>query len=304
MSAEQLPGVVDRVRRVPDRHRVFDQDAATAHRIFRLDDRVRSDLLDLGFPHRSSGGELRFDELDLANASLALRLPSPRYLAMRRWPEIFRSVAADRPVHYEVEVSAHCGGEGVDDHRCDFALPAEVLALDPGQQLSADGKFTLSREVGGHGRAPAPDGLRQLFAEISGFEYHILPVALYGDLSFLAATSLADCELSSRYLAKRAAEDGWEARRSFGLLLSSPYSLHHFWPEIRLDGRWATFDPFVVQTLERWGVLAPGEISPLRALDPAVLRIGEEWTDLVQDAGRPARVSLLTRRRELTGGQG
>lgn len=304
MSAEQLPGIVERVQLVPDRYRVFDQDATTAHRIFRIDDPLQSDLLDLGFPHRSSGGERYFDELDLANASLALRLPSPRYLAMRRWPEIFRSVVDDRPVRYEVEVAAGCGSDAP-GHRCDFRLPAEVLALGAGQDLSADGKFTLSREVGAAGHiGAAPAELLQLFAEVSGFQYHILPVALYGDLSFLAATSLANCELASRYLAKRAAEDGWEARRSFGLLLSSPYSLHHFWPEIRLDGVWTTFDPFVIQTLERWGVLAPAEISPTRALDSAVFRIAEDWIDLVQDAGSPARVSLLTRRRPLTGGRG
>ena len=303
MSTEQLPGIVERVRLVPDQYRVFDQDASTAQRIFRIGDQLRSDLLDLGFPHRLSGGERYFDELDLANASLALRLPSPRYLAMRRWPEIFRSVVDDRPVHYEVEVAADCDS-AAPGHQCEFRLPAEVLALGAGQDLSADGKFTLSREVGAAGRTgAAPDELRHLFAEVTGFQYHILPVALYGDLSFLAATSLANCELASRYLAQRATEEGWETRRSFGLLLSSPYSIHHFWPEIRLDGVWTTFDPFVIQSLERWELLAPAEISPTQALNSAVLRIAEDWIDLVQDAGSPARVSLLTRRRPLTGGQ-
>ncbi|WLW54335.1 hypothetical protein [Streptomyces sp. YU58] len=299
MNAEVLAGIVDRVRRVPDRYRVFDQDTSTAQRIFRLGDPVLSELLDLGLPHRSSGGERYFDELDLANASLALRLPSPRYLAMRRWPEIFRSVVDDRPVRYEVQVSAECGSDGP-GHECDFRLPEEVLALgaDPDP---AGRRFTLRREVGAtQHTGEAPQGLPQLFDEVSRFQFHILPVALYGDMSFLAATSLANCELASRYLVRRATEDGYEARRSFGLLLSSPYSLHHFWPEVRIDGVWTAFDPYMIISLERWEVLKPSEVPTTQILNSAVFRIAEDWTELVEDAGRPTRVSLLTRRRPLT----
>ncbi|HJP72777.1 MAG TPA: hypothetical protein VJ914_00830 [Pseudonocardiaceae bacterium] len=299
MDAEPLRGIVDRVRRVPDRYRVFDQDAPTATRIFGIGSPVLSELLDLGFPHRLSGGERYFDELDLANASLALRLPSPRYLAMRRWPQVFRAMADDRPVRYEVEVSGECDGAQA-GHTCDFRLPEEVLALGAGPRRAR--RFTLYREVGAGSRTwEVPSELRRLFAEVSGFHFHILPVDLYGDLSFLAETSLANCELASRYLTRRATEDGWEARRSFGLLLSSPYSAQHFWPEIRLDGVWTAFDPHTINSLVRWEVLAPGEVPIDQVLTSAVLRIAEEWIDLVQDAGRPARVSLLTRRRQSSG---
>jgi hypothetical protein len=299
MDAEPLRGIVERVRRVPDRYRVFDQDSSTAAGIFRLGSPVLSELLDLGLPHRSSGGERYFDELDLANVSLTLRLPSPRYLAMRRWPQVFRAMAEDRPVRYEVEVSGDCAGAEA-GHECDFRLPEEVLALGAGPQRAR--RFTLYREVGPDNRSvEVPQELRRLFDEVSGFHFHILPVALYGDLAFLAATALANCELASRYLTSRATEDGWEARRSFGLLLSSPYSAQHFWPEIRLDGVWTAFDPHTINSLVRWEVLAPGEVPIDQVLNTAVFRIAEEWLDLVQDAGRPARVSLLTRRRQPSG---
>ncbi len=296
MNAE-LQGIVGRVRLVPDRHRVFDQDEPTARRLFGLD-AFLPDLLDLGFPHRAADGELRFDELDLANASLALRLPSPRYLAMRRWPRVFRAVMDDHPVRYEVEVSAECGS-AESGHECDFHLPEEVLALGAG--LEGEGRvFTLHREVGATGRTgETPEELTRLFAEVSAFQFHILPLALYGDLSFVADTSLANCELASRYLVRRAAEEGWEARRSFGLLLSSPYSLEHFWPEVRLDGAWVAFDPYMIVSLERWGVLAPAEVPTDQAMNSAVFRVAEDWIDLVRDAAGPARISLLTRRRPL-----
>ncbi|MCC2321241.1 hypothetical protein [Cellulomonas xiejunii] len=296
MPAEDLGAIVGRVRLVPDRYRIFDKNASTALRIYRLDASLLTELLDLGFPHDVSGGELFFDDLDLANVSLALRLPSPRYLAMRRWPEIFRTVGDGSPISYQVEVSAECGW-AEPRHACEFQRAAELNALGADAGPSHQ-KFMLQREVGGTGRAQnAPDGLDVLFAEVSEFRFHILPLALYGDLSFVAETSLANCELASLHLARRATEEGWEARRSFGLLVSSPYSLPHFWPEVRLGGAWTAFDPHMINSLVRWDLLTPSEVPTAQAMSSAVLRLADEWVDLVQDAGRAAPVSLLTRRR-------
>ncbi|MER5266919.1 hypothetical protein ABTZ99_32980 [Actinosynnema sp. NPDC002837] len=301
MNADLLRVIADRARLVPDRHRVFDQDASVVQRVFRIGAPVLSALLDLGFPHRTSGEEQYFDELDLANASLALRLPSPRYLAMRRWPDVLRAVVDNRPFRYDVEVAAEC--ESPDPgHRCDFRPRAEALVLGASPSGAA-GEFTLSLEVGATGRAAdAPPELGRLFAEVSGFEFYFLPEALRRDLSFLAETSLADCELATWFLVRRATEEQWEARRSFGLLLSSPYSLEHYWPEIRLDGAWTAFDPHLINSLVRWEVLAPDEVSAEQALNSAFCRVAEDWISLVEDAGHPARISLLTRRRPLAGG--
>lgn len=301
MNPELLRDIAERVRLVPDRHRVFDQDTPTVLKIFGIGAPVLSDLLDLGFPHRSSGGERYFDKLDLENVSLSLGLPSPRYLAMRRWPEVLRAVVEHRPVRYDLEAVAECD-PAAPVHVCDFRLPAEVLALGTGTDPAAR-KFTLSREVGTAERPrEAPQELQRILTEVSEFRFHILPEALYGDLSFVAETSLADCELATRYLARRATEEGWEARRSFGLLLSSPYSLPHYWPEIRLDGVWTAFDPHLVNSLVRWGVLAPSAVSATQVLNSVFFRIAEDWMPLIQDAGRPARVSVLTRRRSLPDG--
>ncbi|AGL16378.1 hypothetical protein [Actinoplanes sp. N902-109] len=300
MNADLLRVVADRVRLVPDRHRVFDQDESVVQRVFRIGAPVLSALLDLGFPHRTSGTQRYYDELDLANAALVLRLPSPRYLAMRRWPEVLRAVVDDRPFQYDVEIAAACGWPGP-GHPCDFHLAGEVLALKVAPS-GAPGVYTLSREVGATGRTvEATPELRELFAEVSGVEFHFLPEALRADLSFLAETSLADCELATRFLVRRAAERGWAARRSYGLLLSSPYSLEHYWPEIELDGSWTAFDPHLINSLVRWEVLAPGEVSVAQVLNSAFYRVAEDWISLVEDAGRPAPVSLLTRRRPLTG---
>lgn len=300
MDAEFLQGIVDRARRVPEKYRVFDHDTSAAMRIYRIGGPLLSDLLDLGFPHRSSAGDRYFDELDLDNAALALRLPSPRHLAMRRWPQIFRALVDDRPFRYDVEVSAGCGSAET-GHQCDFRLPAAVVALGVDAGPTAR-RFTLRRDVGATGRSgEVPPELPRLFSEMDRFQFHVLPVALYGDLSFLAETSLANCELASRYLFQRAVEEGWEARRSFGLLLSSPYSAPHFWAEFRLDGSWTAFDPFLITSLERWGVLAPSEVPTTQVLNSAVIRVAEDWIDLVQDAEVPAQVSFLTRHRPLSG---
>lgn len=300
MNTELLQGITDRVRLVPDQHRVFDQDISMVLKVFGIRAPILSALLDLGFPHRSSGGQQYFDELDLANTSLALHLPSPRYLAMRRWPDVLRAVAENRAVRYDLEIVAECDS-AAPAHQCDFRLPAEVQALGARADSTAR-KFILSREVGTSGRpGEAPPQLQRIFGEVSGFHFHILPKALYGDLSFVAATSLADCELATRYLVGRAIEEGWEARRSFGLLLSSPYSLEHYWPEVRLDGVWTAFDPHLINSLVRWEVLAAAQVSNAQVLNSVFFRVADDWIPLVEDAGRPARVSLLTRRRQLAG---
>ena len=299
MDADLLPIIVDRTRRVPEKYRVFDHDTSAAMRIYRIGGPLLSDLLDLGFPHHSAGGERYFDGLDLDNAALALRLLSPRHLAMQRWPQIFQAVMGDRPARFDVEVSAKCGAADP-GHRCDFRLHAATRALGADIDSTAR-RFTLHRDVGAAGPAgEAPPELQPLFTETNRFQFYILPVALYGDLSFLADTALANCELASRYLVQRAAEEGWEVRRSFGLLLSSPYSVDHFWAEFRLDGSWTAFDHFLITSLERWGVLAPSEVPATLVLNPAVVRVADEWIDLVQDAEVPAQLSLLTRRRPLT----
>ncbi|WP_434441753.1 hypothetical protein [Lentzea sp. E54] len=297
-TTADLRAVVDRVSRVPDRYRVFDRDTHTAHRVFGLGAEVLSVLLDLGFPCRGQNGERSFDELDLTNASLALRLPSPRYLAMRGWPQTFRSSSESRPIRYDVTISAGCGFTEP-GHGCDFR-PAAGL----GQEVSA-GRFTLRREVGGSGDAvEVPAALERLFSEVSRLHFHVLPVALYRDLGFLEETSLANCDLASLHVARRAEQEGWEARRCFGLLLSSPYSAEHFWPEVRLDGVWTAFDPHTINSLVRWQVLAPGEVPLAQPLNDAFHRVAGDWVDLVQDAGRPARLSLLTRRQPLDDAEG
>lgn len=296
MDAEETRAVVERVRRVPDRHRVLDVDAATAARVYRVDAALLSALLDLGLPHRATGGEVLLDALDLENVALGLRLPSPRYLAMRRWPDVLRAAADRTPAAYDVRVSAACAAREDPDHTCDHRVHPRLAELRT-DGASHGQHVTVHHEVGPTaGLEHAPPALAELFDEVSDLWFHILPLALYRDLGFVRETGLADCELASLHVAALAADAGWETRRSFGLLLSSPYSAEHFWAEVRLDGVWTAFDPHLVHNLVRWQVLAPGEVSPALVMTPAFLRVAGDWLDLVEDAGRPAALSYLTRR--------
>ncbi|MGW2541427.1 hypothetical protein ACWC5I_11265, partial [Kitasatospora sp. NPDC001574] len=94
-----LRAVVDRIVRVPDRFRSFTSTAADAARHFGIDEGLLTALTDEGLPCGGAGGAgragvpggsggaggVRYDQLDLANASLSLTLPSARFMAMRGW---------------------------------------------------------------------------------------------------------------------------------------------------------------------------------------------------------------------------
>lgn len=299
MDVEQVSDVVERISRVPDRYRRFDHDADIAWRIFRLDGAMLSAAADYGLPVRSSNGQRAYDELDLTNLSLALRLPSPRYLAMYQWPAAMRAAAEPERMRYEVDIAGGCAATD-SEHTCDVRLTETFRAvgaeLDPHTR-----KGTLIASYDHRTpRGNAPDDLRRLFNEVDAFHFHVLPVELYSDLTFLRDTALANCELASKYLVLRGLDTGWDARRSFGLLLSTPYSIAHFWAEFRLDGEWVAFDPHMINSLARWGLLDPETTARDQVVSAAVLRIGDEWTDLIEDAGHPVKESLLTRRRLLT----
>lgn len=297
MGDDAVAAIVDRIRRVPDAYRRFDQDEATALRVFRLDQQLLAEAVGHGLPFRSSDDGLRYDELDLTNLSLSLRLPSPRYLAMHQWPAAIRAAASPEAMHYEVDISARCSAPDT-GHVCDARL-ADPLR-EAGARLDArtrKGSLTVAYAADTPSGS-APPELGELFDELDDLHFHVLPIELYGDVEFAKATSLANCELASRLLVQRGRESGWDTRRSFGLLLSTPFSIPHFWAEFRLEDRWVAFDPHTITSLRRWGLLDPSTCRN-QAVNAAVLRVGEEWVDLIEDQGRPVTESLLTRRRFL-----
>src|SRR4051794_32542246 len=94
MSREQaVKEVLERAARVPDRFRRFEVGAETAARVHRIDGALLDEALDLGLAHQGSGADRRFDDFDLKNLGLALRIPSPAWLQVRLSAQPFNAAA-------------------------------------------------------------------------------------------------------------------------------------------------------------------------------------------------------------------
>jgi hypothetical protein len=288
-TATGVPAVVADIRLVPDAHRVFDVDAGNAHRLHGVDAALLAQLTEAGLPHRGSGAGRRYDMLDLVNAGLALRLPAPRILAMRRWP---RTLAArDRAARYRLEVRPECSG-AAHAGPCRFTAAPEIAAA-----AAASGPadvLTVSVTM----RPPAPAALPapvvDLLAPCARLRYHVLPDGLVDDLGFVTETGLADCRSAARLLARDAGRAGVPHRRSFGLFVSSPYSGPHEWVEFEVDGRWEAADPLLLTSLARWGLVDPQEWPWSRPITHALWRAGPAAVPLAHDHGEAVHASILT----------
>lgn len=246
---EPLRRVLGRLSLVPDRFRIFREDAGDAQRMHGIGARLLDTLTGLGLPHAPAGDGPRYDTLDLANVSLALALPSPRFMAMRGWSAAIRTAASSAPGRYVVTVEPNCRRQA-HDGPCTVETAPELRA-QPEFRRSREGAITLTRYV--HGRTAC------VYPEVSGLiglagplHFHLLPDELSSDVGFLRETGLADCGIAARYLAQEAAAMGLTARRSFGLFVAVPYSVPHFWIDLSLDGSWVPFDPLLLTALTGW----------------------------------------------------
>lgn len=292
----ELAEILARVRLVPDRYREFRRDRAEAARLHRVDAALLGTLHELGLPHaRDAHGEPRYDELDLANISLALRLPSARLLAMRGWRNALESAAAGVPTVYHVDIQPRCPCPP-HDGACDFELAPELpAAVPPGEGHPVGAGFIVTRPVLG-GTAELSGAARAVTEAVAPLRFHFIPLELSTDLGFVRDTGLADCILANRVLVRAAREAGVPARLSYGIFLSAPYSINHCWAEFPVDGRWVAFDPHLLTTLGRLGLLDPARWPPYRSIGDAAWRIHGDDAALIRHGDRRAVLSLPTTR--------
>jgi hypothetical protein len=270
---------VDLVRRIPDRYRTFDASAAELSRLFRIDAGLLECLLDHGLPCGRTGAERRFDMRDAQNVGLTLNLRTPRRIGMRWWSKALNRNDA-HPAHMcEVRIaptgrSDDAGGTyALDPMLIEGAEPGSVREISPGE-------FTFRVRLT-RGRRPFGEPYRDLFNLLSFARFQLLPVELWFDLAFLADAQIANCELASHLLLTRAAETGLEARPSEGFFVAEPYATWHSWVEFRVDSEWVAADPFMLNSLARWGIIDPRTWPLHRSPQSVLWRLGPRGGVLV-----------------------
>ncbi|TDC79218.1 transglutaminase domain-containing protein [Streptomyces hainanensis] len=281
-----------RIRQVPDRYREFVQtvrDAAWEHR---LDHTLLERFTDLGLPCRGGPDGPRYDRLDLANASLALRLPSARSMAMRGWANTLRATAGSAATTFEVEIRPRCPAPG---HPGECAYEASAaLRAQPGFTESPDGHRYLVRDRIVAPDTDVPQEVRDLAALVSPLHYHLLPEELRGDIGFARETNLADCALAVALLVAEATLRGITARPSFGFLLAVPYSIEHAWTEVEFDGRQVSLDPHLLNLLTSWDLLERDQWPSHQPISACTWRLGGHKAHPVLHHGAGSMLSLAT----------
>jgi Transglutaminase-like superfamily len=290
---DTLTAVVARARRVPTRYREFRrtrEDAAWQHKI---DEPTLQLLLDLGFPAYRSGAGVLFDDLDLANASLELRLPSARMLAMRGWRGALTALDAS-PARYTLTVRPRCPDPAHGpDCRLTVSSGLRQAAHDEGRVDGSD--FHVERSV--LGRPPLLTGAhRAAIEQMRPLDFYLLPWGLRDDLGFVRETGMADCVLAARLLLEDARSSGIRTRFSQGVFLASPFSIVHCWTEFEVDGSWLPVDPHLLRTLSRLDLLDSRSWPPYRCLGDAAWRVHDDDLPFATDGNRSADVSLPTSR--------
>jgi hypothetical protein len=248
----QVKQSIEKVLRVPGKYREFRADVNEADRRFAIKEPLLALLLDLGIPHISRAGNLCFDENDLFNISLDLRLPCVHWRFMRLWPKFLDLARQNTGAAYEFTVRAACPKPG---HAgpCDFRFNSKIkstLKVDRVSHLVFQFRGSPISEEYDFGESIAP-----IITEACRLQFYRLPNELTYDMQFLNDSGLATCQSAALWLAQVASRHGIDARPAVGLFVSVPYSVMHVWLEIRAGDGWKHADPFFLNSLARWGMI-------------------------------------------------
>ncbi|MEW2218482.1 hypothetical protein AB0939_04080 [Streptomyces sp. NPDC006990] len=295
-----LQEAVDRVLRVPDRHRTFTKDAAFAQETWAIGPALLEALLDHGLPHRGPAERRRFERTDLHNISTWLNLPSPYFRALARKARALEEAArAGEPHRHELELRADCAEPGHPGECAFVPVPGVAGRSEPGTlRESAAGAFALRARLPSDTRVFDEDR-SDLLSLVADWELYVLPEGVIEDEGFARETRLANCLIPTRLLLREAERRGIRARHGAGLLVAPPFSTLHHWVEFALDGTWVPADPVLLTAFSRWGLTDPAHWPYNRSVAGIVWRLltwpPEVFFPVVRDRGRQAPLHVSAR---------
>jgi hypothetical protein len=300
MSAQSVAEIIQRIRRIPDQYRAFTEDAKEAARIHKIPEDLLRELLDLGLPCRASESGYRFDRTDLENVALSLRFRCPRYVAMQWWARSLNTIVADGQNEFILRLIPKCPLAG-HPGPCTFsassfiegAVASDSLAVSPAGVVTA--RVCLPTKM-----VTFTDAYAELFDRLAGLTLHIFPESMPVESWKAYDTGLADCRMAARLLVQGAAEFELAARPASGFFMASPFPMRHVWVELETAGSWVTADPFLLQSLARWGIV-DGKQWPVYRSPPGLLwKLQSTYsidTPLMLHAGQETLSSCVIQRR-------
>lgn len=283
------------LRQIPTEVRRYEVTTAAAQQRYGLCPQVLSEAVDAGLPHLAADNDALFDAFDLTNLALCLPLHTPLRSAMNFWNRVLqRPESEDR--HYDVEFYPVCPAPG---HRgdCEFTLPTPDQGVITVNRLPAGERAVHTSRVLLRGDWPdLPAEAVELADGLSHIEFVRLPHAIRWDTAFIRRTGIGDCPGIARLIAEEGRRRGLVTRVVFGLIVAPPYSMPHFWPEIKVSGRWVPCDPGLITGLVRWGVIRPRSWPTHRSTGGFLVGLSPVFGRPAQHRGLTASVSYRTTR--------
>jgi hypothetical protein len=254
IDQEAVKSVVERILLVPGKYRNFNISVQMAGELYCVSGDLLDQLLDLGLPHVGSGKDRRFNAADLENVGNALGLHFPGWRALRLLAITFggmRSPGAE--ISYQVRASSKCP-DPQHDGPCAVA-PSPSLLSSGAQVLDCDSSGVTAQVNLPAFSQPLGTAIEPLVEIAKALTFHLIPNELMADVGFAAETGLADCRLSTAVLFANRGLIDLPVRTARGMIMSVPFMMRHTWPEIYVDARWKSIDPFFLNMLARWLII-------------------------------------------------
>jgi hypothetical protein len=300
MNAEPVEKIMQRIRSVPDRYRAFTEGTEEAARIHKIPEDLLREILDLGLPCRASESGYRFDRTDLENVALSLHFRCPRYVAMQWWARALDTIVADRQNEFNLRITAKCPQAG-HPGPCVFSASSYIEGAVAPNSLAVSQAGVVTACAHLPTKAVKFSGAHaELFDRLAGLTLHIFPDSMPVESWMAHETGLADCRIAARLLVQGAAEFGLAARPASGFFMASPFPMRHVWVEFETAGSWVTADPFLLQSLERWGIVDGKQWPIYRSPLGLLWKLQSTYsidTPLVLHSGQEAPSSCVIRRR-------
>lgn len=273
MTSREFRHALELISRIPSALKSFDATDSSA-RSLGLTEEALEEAASLGMAHHvSSEGSIEWDDQDLRTLAIWTEQRTARRSAMKLW---LRTLDRLRP-QAEFIVEPHASA----------ACPSAAIDYVETRGLFSPRPALMSARV------------RDFLAQFTDVEFVHLTAAARADEVLLFEERIADCYSFTRHVAPIAAESGLNARASWGVIASVPFSSPHSWIEFQIDGLWVPADIHMASALRAWS-LVPGDEDIMQT----AFRLGQlywRWADApfepVMSAIRAGHLSLSTRTR-------
>ncbi|GAA0736047.1 hypothetical protein GCM10010199_56880 [Dactylosporangium roseum] len=126
-----------------------------------------------------------------------------------------------------------------------------------------------------------------------------LPEAIRHSMEFVARTGLLDCGEAARMLVATGEREGLRIRPSFGLVVTAPFAMRHYWADVLVGDDWVPVDPLLLSAMLRWRALSEADWTPYRSPGRILHRLGDSDRPLVTHGenreDEEVAVTLITR---------